>query len=136
MKQFIKLCLLVIGVAAVFTACEKAEGLALFGTGTAPVLSASSSSIAPVAADSNNVALTLSWTNPKHATDSANQKFTIEIDSSGKNFSNPYTTVVTGTLSKSFIAKELNAMLLARGYAFNVPVGMDVKVTSSYLNNN
>ncbi|MCE3281317.1 MAG: hypothetical protein K0Q66_54 [Chitinophagaceae bacterium] len=136
MKQFMKLCLLVIAVAAVLTACEKAESLALFGTGTAPVLSASSSSIAPVAADSNNVALTLSWTNPKHATDSANQKFTIEIDSSGKNFSNPYTTVVTGSLSKSFIAKELNEMLLSKGYAFNVPVGMDVKVTSSYLNNN
>ncbi|HEX8356087.1 MAG TPA: hypothetical protein VF610_01685, partial [Segetibacter sp.] len=33
-------------------------------------------------------------------------------------------------------AKELNNMLLGYGYPFNVAVGMDVRVTSSYANNN
>jgi hypothetical protein len=43
---------------------------------------------------------------------------------------------VVGQLSTSFTAKELNNMLVGRGYAFNVPVDMDVRVTSSYVNNN
>ena len=39
-------------------------------------------------------------------------------------------------MSASYIGKELNSMLLERGYAFNVPVDMDVRVISSYSNNN
>jgi len=35
-----------------------------------------------------------------------------------------------------YTGKELNNMLLGKGYAFGVPVDMDVRVTSSYVNNN
>ena len=41
-----------------------------------------------------------------------------------------------GKLTTSFIAKELNTILLDRGYAFNVPVDMDVRLKASYGNNN
>ena len=41
-----------------------------------------------------------------------------------------------GKLTTSFIAKELNTLLLNRGYAFNVPVDMDVRLKASYGNNN
>jgi starch-binding outer membrane protein SusE/F len=136
MKQLLKFIPLLFAVAVVFTACDKKDTLPLFGTGTTPVLSASAATIAPVAADSNKPALTFNWTFPKYATDSASVKYVLEIDSTTKNFSNPYTLVLNGATSKSFIAKELNTMLLARGYAFNVPVDMDVRVVSSYANNN
>lgn len=136
MKKLLTIFSMLVSVAGFFAACEKAESLPLYGEGTAPVLTASSTTLAPAPADSNNTALTLSWTNPNYATDSATYKFVVEMDSTGKNFANPDTKTVTGKLTASFIAKELNSFLLARGYAFNVPVHMDVRLKSSYGNNN
>ena len=63
-------------------------------------------------------------------------KFVVEIDSAGKNFSRPARKEVIGNLNTTFLAKELNSILVANGYAFNVPVDMDIRVISSYLNNN
>ena len=119
-----------------FTSCEKAAILPLYGSGTAAVLSASSVNVAPIPADSSKTALTLNWTAPNHATKPESIKYVVEIDSTGKNFANAYTRIVTGELNTSFIAKELNTFLLGKGYAFNVAVDMDVRVTSSYANNN
>ena len=100
------------------------------------MLSTSATTVAPPATDSNKTVLTLSWTTPKYATDSSKYKYTIEIDSAGKGFTKATTKIVMGSLSTSFTAKELNTILLSYGYAFNVPVDMDVRVTSSYANNN
>ncbi len=119
-----------------FASCEKAAILPLYGSGTAAVLSASSANVAPIPADSSKIALTLNWTAPSHATQPESIKYVVEIDTTGKNFSNPFKRIVTGVLSTSFIAKELNSNLLSRGYAFNVAVDMDIRVTSSYANNN
>src|SRR4051812_12146354 len=136
MRRIFNLVLLVTGMAAVMVACDKADSLPVYSSGTASTLSASSTTIAPAPADSNNTALTLSWTSPKYATDSSTYKYTIEIDSAGKNFSKPFTKVVTGKMAASFTAKELNNFLVGRGYAFNTPVDMEVRMTSSYTNNN
>jgi hypothetical protein len=136
MKSFFRLFIFVAGAAFALAACNKVADLPHYEHGNAPTLTASATTIAPLPADSNNVALTLSWTSPKYATDTANYKYTIEIDTTGKNFANPYTKVVMGSKSATFTAKELNNMLLAKGYAFNVPVDMDVRMTSSYGNNN
>ena len=125
-----------LAITVFLTACEKVDNLPYYGTGTPATLSASATTIAAAPADSNNVALRLNWTYPNHATDSNNIKYTIEIDSAGKNFSNPSTKVVTGRLQDSLTAKELNTILLAKGYAFNKPVDMDVRIVSSYANNN
>lgn len=136
MRRIFNLVLLFTGMAAIIVACDKADTLPLYSNGTASTLSASSTTIAPAPADSNNTVLTLSWTSPKYATDSSKYKYTIEIDSAGKNFSKPYTRVETGKLSSSFTAKELNNFLVGRGYAFNAPVDMEIRMTSSYANNN
>ena len=136
MRSIMNFLLLATGLAAVLAACDKVGNLPSYGKGTNPVLSASSATVAPAPADSNNVALTLSWTYPNHATDSSNIKYTVEIDSTGKNFSRAATKVVMGSLSTSYKAKELNSILLGFGYPFNVAVDMDVRVTSSYANNN
>jgi starch-binding outer membrane protein SusE/F len=136
MKSIKSFFLLLIGAAIFVAACNKVKDLPHYQNGTATVLTSSATTIAPQPADSNNVALTLNWTYPNYATDSNNIKYTIEIDSTGKNFANAATRVVTKSLSATFTAKELNSILLAYGYAFNVPVDMDVRVTSSYANNN
>jgi hypothetical protein len=135
MKKISKL-LLFATLLIAFASCDKVADLPLYGPGTASVLSASASVIAPVPSDSNNVALTLNWTYPNHSTDTANIKYTLEIDSAGKNFAAPYTKVVMGKLTGTYIAKELNNFLLGKGYVVNVPVSMETRLISSYANNN
>lgn len=136
MRSIKNIFLIVTGLTALLSSCEKVAELPLYGAGTTPILAASATNIAPLAVDSNKVALSLSWTSAKFATDSANTKYAIEIDSAGKNFSNPATKIVIGNLSTTFTAKELNTILLNKGYAFNVPISMDVRVVASYANNN
>ena len=118
MKNIFKLLLLLIGIMVVCSSCKKTDHLPFYNNGTPSVLSSSVSVIAPVVADSNKAALTLSWTSPKYATDSANQKFIIAIDSSGRNFSKEKTIVVNVALSKTNIATDLNAILLGLGFAY------------------
>lgn len=132
-----KICsLLFVAAVLIIAGCHKVADLPFYGNGTAATLSASATDIAPTPADSNSTVLTLSWTSANYATDSNNIKYTIEIDSAGKNFSHPLTREVFGALSADFTAKELNSFLVARDYAFNVPVTLQVRLTSSYANNN
>ena len=136
MRSIINLILIAATGSIFFSACEKAESLPLYGNGAAATLTASSANIAPPAADSSKTVLTLNWTSPNYATSPDNVKFLIQIDSTGKNFANSFTREVIGSLSSSFIGKELNSILLGKGYAFNIAVDMDVRIISSYANNN
>lgn len=119
-----------------FAACNKVDDLPFYNAGNKPVLSSSVAVVAAPPADSLKPVLTLSWTNPAHATDSANMKYVIEIDSTGRNFSKAVSRTVMGARSTTYIAKELNAIMLGFGFAFNVAYDMDIRVTSSYANNN
>lgn len=119
-----------------FASCDKVDDLPFYEEGSNAALTASATTIAPVAADSNNVAVTFSWTYPNHSTDSANHKYVLEIDSVGKGFANPLRSSVLASLSTSFTAKQINNFLLARSYAFNVPVSMEARLISSMANNN
>ena len=117
--------------------CTKVADLPYYSNGSAPDLGVSPSVvIAPTAADANKTVLTLNWTDPKYATDSNHVKFTIEIDSAGRNFSKATTKTVTKALTSSFTGRELNTILLNYGYALGKPVKLDLRVTSSYSNNN
>jgi starch-binding outer membrane protein SusE/F len=120
-----------------FTACEKADNLASFTGATPSVLSSPTLTVAPTAADSNSISkFVLNWTDPKHAQDPSLYKFVIEIDSADRNFSRAYTRTVVGKLTDSILAKEFNAVMLAWGFEFNKAYTVDVRVTSSYNNNN
>ncbi len=138
MKIIFKILLLAVTTALFFTACDKADNLPFYkpGVAGAPVLTSSAATIAPLPADSNNNVITFSWTKPDFATDSANIKYIIEIDSAGKNFSNAVAKTINGKLNITFTAKELNTILLGFGFAFNTPYDVEVRITSSYANNN
>jgi hypothetical protein len=123
-------------IAVAFTACDKKDAITVFGTGTAPTLTASTNTFAPTASDSDKVAVTFSWNNAKYATDSSSEKYVIQIDSAGRNFSKAVTKTVTGKLSASFTNKEMNAILLGFGFAFNTPYNVEARILSSYGNNN
>lgn len=136
MKNIFKLLFLAAGVAFIGTACQKVGSLPYYSGGTAPVLSSSVTTIAAVPADSNKTAITFNWTSPAYATDSTTVKYLVEIDSSGRSFSKKYTKVVTGSLTTAFTNKEINAVALGFGFAYNKPYDIDVRITSSYANNN
>ncbi|MFN4285091.1 MAG: SusE domain-containing protein [Lacibacter sp.] len=136
MKWIHKIIAALIAGAFLFSACEKAEKLPFFADGVAPVLTASATTVAPPPADSNRVVLKLTWTDPKHTQDSSKYKFVIELDSTNRNFARAHRIELIGKREYEFIAKELNTILLNWGFQFNVAYDVDIRVTSSYGNNN
>jgi starch-binding outer membrane protein SusE/F len=137
MKSTINILTMVILGFLIIPGCTKVADLPYYSNGTAPDLGVSPSVvIAPAAADSNKTVLTLKWSDPKYATDSSHVKFIIEIDSAGRNFAKATTKTVTKTLTSSFTGRELNTILLNYGYALGKAVKLDLRVTSSYSNNN
>ena len=119
-----------------FAACDKADPLPLYSLGIDPVAIVSSATVAPIPADSMKPALTVSWSDPKYATDTNNVKYLVQIDSAGRNFSKASTREVLGDYSTTFTARELNNILLGYGFEYNKPYDVDVRVISSYANNN
>lgn len=136
MKHLFKILFNSLLAAMVLTACEKADDLPFYENGTAPAVTASASTIAPVPADSLAAGLTLSWTNPSYAADSATYKYVVEIDQAGNGFANAAQRVITGSLSTTYLNKELNTILLDKGLEFGTAYDMEVRVISSYSNNN
>lgn len=119
-----------------FAACQKVDDLPFYKNGVASVLSTSVTTVAPAAADSLKPVITFSWTDPAYAADTAKVKYSIEIDSAGRNFSKAVSRVVIGAKSTTFLAKDFNSILLGFGFNFGTAYDVDVRLTSSYNNNN
>src|SRR4051794_35566675 len=96
MKNITRAFYLILCSAVILAACDKKDSIPSYKNGTAAVLTSDVTSFAPSAADSDNVIMHLSWTNPGYATDSSAVKYIVQIDSAGKNFSDAYTLTVTG----------------------------------------
>lgn len=120
----------------VITSCNKVKDLPYYSKGNAPDLGVSATSVTPALADSSKSILTLTWTDPKYATDSSHVKFVIEIDTAKGSFAKPFTRTVTKVLSTSFTGRDLNTIVLNYGYSLGKPVNVDIRVRSSYANNN
>lgn len=142
MKLISKLFLTAIVATGLFSACskidnlKKVEPLPVYLLGVSPVLSTSATTVAPALADTNRNVVTFSWTNPKYAQDSSLYKYILEIDTTGKNFANEKTKIVTGVTATSFTGRELNSFLLRLGFKLGVAQSIDVRLISSYGNNN
>lgn len=136
MRSILNFLLFATGLTVFLGSCTKVKDLPYYTNGTAVTLTASKNAVAPAPADSLTNVVTFSWSNPKYASDSNTYKFIVEIDSTGRNFSQKITKEVIGKLNTSFTGKELNTILLNYGFALGVPVTLDVRVTSSYGNNN
>lgn len=136
MKNIVKILIATVAVALIFTACKKEGDLPLYKVGNVTVLSSPNSNITILPTDTSNTVLKLNWTWPNYATDSANQKFVIEIDSVGHNFVNPVRKTVKGVLTASYGATEINNILFGFGAAKSTPYSLEIRVLSSYANNN
>lgn len=136
MKHIVKFFLAAFSMVVLIASCDKVDNLPFYGNGTAPVLSASTNRVAVAPADSLNPAIAFSWTDPKHATSLSNYKFVLELDSLGRNFSRPVSHIVYGKLTDTLSGRDLNNMLLQLGFDFNVEYDVEIRITSSYANNN
>ena len=136
MKYIIKTGILTLILAFILSACNKVGPLQIFGNGTPVKLIPSSSEINLAPGDSDKIVAFFTWTNPNYATASSNQKFTLEIDSTGRNFSKEIVTTVIGKPTITFTGQQLNNMLAAFGFTPGQSFTFDIRVTSSYGNNN
>ncbi len=136
MKHIIKYLAFSVVLVMLFNACTKTDSLPYYASGTATTLTSSTSKIAAVAKDSLKPALVLNWSDPAYATDAKTVKFIVEFDSAGRNFAKSTKFTVTGALTDTFTARDINNILLGMGFDFNVAYNVDVRVKSSYANNN
>lgn len=136
MKQILKTFLFTASLAIVLFACEKVGPLEVYKNGASATLQASATIIAPKVGDSLSKVVTFNWTNPQYATDTNTVKYVLQLDLNGGNFSNPSSIVLTNKLSHTMVAKDLNAMLLNMGFKYNTAYKVDVRVVTSYANNN
>jgi hypothetical protein len=130
-KLFIVALSLLLGIIA----CTKMSNT-FYPNGNTPALTGSTTTIAPSPSDSLSQVLSLSWTDPMYATAKGTEKYTIQFDSSGRNFSKAVSVIVSGVLTDTFTAKQINTIALGFGFFYNVTYSMDVRVVSSYANNN
>ncbi|TMI83846.1 MAG: hypothetical protein E6H10_07100, partial [Bacteroidetes bacterium] len=136
MRSIINIVLIVTGVMIFVSGCEKPSELPNYKLGNPVYLTSSTGTVSPTPADSTKTVLTLNWTFPNYATDSANMKYIVDIDTTGRNFSKEVTRTMSKSLSTGFTGRDLNTMLLNYGYAVGKAVKLDMRVTSSYSNNN
>lgn len=136
MRSIVNYILLLTGLTVFLAACTKIDELPRYEKGNAVELKASSTSIAPTPADSAKSVVDFTWSNPNYATDTGNYKFIVEIDSAGRGFSAPYKKEIKGARSYSLTGRDLNTILLDYGFAVGKAHSLEVRVTSSYANNN
>ncbi|MBC7849738.1 MAG: SusE domain-containing protein, partial [Chitinophagaceae bacterium] len=136
MRAIKSLFVLLIGIASMVAACTKVDELPFYESGAPVTLTASKTDVAPTIADSNSNVVSFIWSDPNYSTDTSNYKFLLEIDSTGRNFAKKTVKEISGDLGTGFTGREINAILLNNGFSLGVPITMDVRVVSSYANNN
>jgi hypothetical protein len=136
MRKIFNCILILTSLTFFLTACEKVKDLPYYKLGNPVTLTPSATTLTPQVADSSKTILTLNWTSPHYATDSSNMKYVVEMDSTGRNFAKEVTRTITKNLNTTYTGRDLNTILLNYGYSIGTPVKLDLRVTSSYANNN
>lgn len=136
MRNYIKSIVLVSLMISALAGCHKVPDLPYYEKGTTVTLTANKTTVTSTPADSITNVISFAWTSPKYAQDSGMYKYVLEIDSTGRNFSKESTKIIIGALGTTLTGKELNTILLNYGFSLGVGYDIDVRVKSSYGNNN
>lgn len=145
MKYVSKILMLTVVVTTLFTACKKDENQLLFQGGTNPVLTANranNSTINMSYVNRSEEAVKFMWTNPDFkfntGLSSQNVNYTIEMDTTGKNFKSPKlsTFSVSQDLSRSLSQEEINNIIvniwkLDTGVTYKVDFRVKAKLVSN-----
>ena len=122
--------------------CEKEENKIYYEGGTAPSLAASSTAALVLTdANKNNTAVKFSWTNPNYnfttGLSSQNVTYTLQVDTTGANFTNPamQQVAIANDLSITYTGKDLNAILTKLNLTENAPHNVEFRIISTLTNN-
>lgn len=134
MKRYIQFILLSFALLLLVAGCKKETSQIFLEGGTAPALTASVSDSIPLSyTNQNNQAIMLNWTNPDYrfttGTNSHDVNYTIEIDTTGANFTNPnkQTLTVSKDIGISITTSQfndylLNQLVLKSGIQHNIEI--------------
>ena len=138
MKNIFKNLLVLIVGGAMLQSCKKEENQVTFNGGEAPVLTTTYA--APIVfniADKDAGSINFKWTNPNYqfstGLSSQNVTYTLQIDTTGSNFSNPAKVekAIAGDLSYQPTVGELNGLILSAGWLENVSHDFEVRIKAS-----
>lgn len=122
--------------------CKKDEHKIYYEGGTAPVLTASSTSAMVLTnANQGNTAISFSWTNPDYrfttGVSSQDVTYILQVDTAGANFTNPslQEVAIAKELGVTFTVKELNAILTKLELKEDIPHEVEFRVKSVLVNN-
>jgi len=141
MKNIVKLIFGSLLLTGIFSSCEKDENKIYFEGGTAPVLTASSTSAMVLnIANKNNLAIKFDWTNPDYrfttGLSSQDVSYILQFDTTGANFTSPkkYEKAISKELTTSLTVGELNTALLAMDLVEGISHSIEMRVKSSLVN--
>ena len=133
---FVIACITLVGM----WACNKDEHRDYYTSGTAPVLTASSTSNKVlVITDSAKTAFLLSWTNPNYQFTTGNSSqdvsYIIQFDTTGNNFKTPQEISIPKELSRNFTVRDLNTVLTKLNLLENITHNVEMRIKASLTNN-
>jgi starch-binding outer membrane protein SusE/F len=141
MKNIFKYLFPALTVVIVLASCKKEENQIFFEGGTAPVLTASSSSAMVLTpANAANQAVKFSWTNPNYAfttgVSSQNVTYVLQVDTTGANFTSPtkQEISISNDLQITYTVKELNQIFAKMNLQENIPHNIEYRVKASLVN--
>ena len=141
MKTIISKLFFISAVVMFLGSCKKDEVQQYFEGGTAPVLSASPSGTIPLSyATKDQTGVVLNWTNPGYqfvnCISSQDVTYTLEIDSTGKNFAgaNKQTVSIAKDLGVTYTQDQFNIILSGLKLAVGGTYSIDVRVSSTINN--
>jgi hypothetical protein len=138
MKRYFCFIASVLLLAVAMPGCEKDENRVIFDGGTPPIISASyTGPVTLTIPDRNKEAFTLRWTNPEYTFNtgpsSQNVSYTIQVDTTGANFTNPskQEISVSSDLSRTFTVDEFNKVMTRMGLVPEIPHNIEIRVIST-----
>lgn len=137
MKNILKFVLPALVVAIALVSCDKDTALSHYNNGAATQLTASTVTPSTALADADKSVVTFTWTDPAYASTPSTYKYVVEIAPTGTDFANAaHYTLIGGDRTFSLTGSQLNNLLVAWGAGFGATKDLDVRVRSSYGNNN
>ncbi|MBS1559552.1 MAG: SusE domain-containing protein [Bacteroidetes bacterium] len=142
MKSY-KLITILWAIGLVFASCNNPETKMMYQSGTAPVLTVSSTANLTLMPNANNAVLSslqFQWTNPNYQfTNGVNTQsvtYTLQVDTVGSNFTNPNMGVITFTnaVSNNFTIKALNGLCGQLQLADGTPHTFAFRIKSTLAN--
>lgn len=130
-----------LSAAVLLASCKKEENKIYFEGGTAPVLTASSTSpMVLTTGNAANQAIKFSWTNPDYhfntGISSQDVNYVLQVDTTGANFTNPNIQEVSipRELAVNYTVKDLNQILTKLNVQENMQHAIEFRIKSSIGN--